>query len=244
MVRFAVSAPKRSEGGPIGMSNRKPEKERQELRSKVLHAAAELFLERGYSQSSTREIAAKAGVNVSAMNRAFGSKENILCELVKYVLEGQFRAAEKFLAGKTEDKILFYAAETTLQLYMAESCEQIRELYTTAYSMPATYDYICHAITEKLQVFFGELLPGLRARDFYELEIASGSIIRGYIMIKCDMYFPIEQKVRRFLETSLRIYRVPEEKILEAIEFVSRFDYPMIAQTTISNMLSYLEGNV
>ena len=190
-----------------------------ELRRKTLFAAAKLFLEKGYSNSSTREIAQAAGVNVSAMNRAFGTKENILAELVQYVLEGQFSATAKLLQGITEDKILFYAAETTLQLHMEESCEQVRDL----------------------EMVFKESLPHLETKDFYELEIASGGIMRGFMTIPCDMYFTMDRKVARFLETTFLVYRVPDEKIAEAVESVSRFDFGAMAQNVISRMLAGLE---
>lgn len=212
-----------------------------ELRRKTLFAAAKLFLEKGYSNSSTREIAQAAGVNVSAMNRAFGTKENILAELVQYVLEGQFSATAKLLQGITEDKILFYAAETTLQLHMEESCEQVRDLYSAAYSMPRSSEIIQHTITGKLEQIFREQLPHLETKDFYELEIASGGIMRGFMTIPCDMYFTMDRKVARFLETTFLVYRVPDEKIAEAVEFVSRFDFGAMAQNVISRMLAGLE---
>ena len=224
------------------MANYMPEAERAALRSRVLLSAARLFLLNGYSQTSTREIASQANVNVSAMNRAFGSKENILCALVHYVLERQFSATAKLVAGKTDDPVLFYAAETALQLYMAESGEHIRDLYAAAYTMPGTVSQIYHAIAEKTPMIFGKYLPGYEGKDFYELEIASGSVIRGYMLQPCDMYFPVEQKVRRFLETSLRIYRVPEEKIREAVAFVERFDYRTMAGNVVDQMLSGLEN--
>ena len=37
------------------------------------------------------------------------------------------------------------------------------------------------------------------------------------------------------------VYRVPDAKINEAIQFVSQFDYPKIAQETIKQILMYLE---
>ena len=224
------------------MANYKAEKERAELHSKVLYAAVKLFLEKGYSQSSVREIARTAAVNVSTMTREFGSKENILRELVTYVLEGQFETTAKLLSGVTEDKILFYAAETTLQLYMAESSEYIRALYSAAYSLPHTSDVIQHTITAKLETIFKEHLPQLETKDFYELEIASGGIMRSFMARPCDMYFTMDRKVARFLETTFLLYRVPDEKIREAVEFVGQFDYPAIAQTAIHSMLSYLDG--
>ncbi len=212
-----------------------------EIKSKSLHAAAKLFLSKGYTNSTMREIAQEAGVSLSAMVRACGAKEDIVCDLVAYVLEGQFTATEKLLAGITDDKILFYAAETTLQLYMAESSEHMREMYSVSYSLSKSATVIYREITKKLEKIFGEHLPRLETRDFYEYEIASAGIMRNFMTVPCDMYFTMERKVARFLETTFLVYRVPDEKIKEAIEFVSRFDYPAIAEKIISHMLEYLE---
>ena len=224
------------------MSNYLPEAERAAIRPKVLHAAARMFLEEGYAHSTTREIARRAGVNVSNMNRYFGVKENILCELVDYVLEGQMRTAKAILGEKTQDPILFYAAETTLQLYMAEHSEAVRELYSVAYSMPHSAERIHRAVTDLLvSKVFQPFYPEYTREDFYELEIASGGIIRGFMVEPCTEEFTMEHKVQRYLETSLRIYRVPEEKIQEAIEFVKQFDYSAIAGQTIQGMLDHLE---
>ena len=214
----------------------------EDIKRKSLHAAAKLFLSRGYANSTVREIAQEAGVSLSAMVRACGTKEDIVCDLVAYVLEGQFKAAEAMLAGITDDKILFYAAETTLQLYMAESSGHIREMYSVSYSLPKSAAIIYREITKKLEIIFGEHLPQLKTKDFYEYEIASAGIMRNFITVPCDMYFTMEHKVARFLETTFLVYRIPEEKIKEAIKFVSRFDYPAIAKNVISQMLEYLEN--
>lgn len=226
------------------MANIKSEQERLRFKLNVLNAAAKLFLQKGYSNSTTREIAQTAGVNVTTMNKAFGSKENILCQLVAYVLEGQFESATKLISGVTEDKLLFYATETTLQLYMAESDANIRNLYAAAYSLPKSAEIIQQEITGKLQYIFKEYLPDLTRQDFYELEVVSGGIMRSCMANPCDGCFTIERKVRLFIESAFRVYRVPEEKILEAIAFVQQFDYPTIAQNTINSMLKYLEDNM
>lgn len=216
--------------------------EMEAIRKNALNVAAKLFLEKGYTESTVKEIAGGANISVGALSRMFGTKESILCELVKYVLENQFKTATEMVKGKTEDKILFYAAETTLQLYIVESSEQIRELYTVAYSLPKTTEIIQNTITGKLEDVFKEHLPNLETKDFYMLEIASGGIMRGFMTIPCNMWFTMEQKIKSFLETTFLVYRVPDEKIKEAIEFVSQFDYPRIAKELIETMLAYLEG--
>ena len=225
------------------MANFTPQKDYSPLKTSVLHAAAKLFLEKGYSNTTTREIASLADVNVTTMNRYFGSKENILAALVEYVLAGQFTAAREMVAGKTEDEILFYAAETTLQLYMSESSEHIRDLYSAAYSLPNTSAIIQQTITGELQKIFSEHLPELDTMDFYMLEIASGGIMRGFMTVPCNMFFTMEMKVESFLRCTFKLYDVPEEKIQEAIEFVGQFDYPTMAKHTIEGMLTRLEKN-
>lgn len=222
--------------------NYKTEEGRKLFRSKVLFAAANLFLEKGYTQTSIRNISDRSEVNISSLNQHFGSKENILCELVEYVLKEQFTATDELLEGVTEDKIFYYAAETTLQLHMAESGEHIRDLYSAAYSMPKSSAIIQQMITEKLQLFFGELHPDLDAKDFYKLEIASGGIMRGFMTIPCDMWFTMDQKVVSFIETTFRVFCVPDEKIRETIEFVSRFDFAQIAQQTIDAILAKMKS--
>lgn len=211
------------------------------MRKQVLFVSAKIFLEKGYSATTLKEIAKTADINIGSLMNLFKSKEDILADLVKYVLEGQFTATANLLKGKTDDKILFYAVETTLQLHMAESGENVRDLYGAAYSMPKTTDIIQHTITHKLEEIFKPSLPHLETKDFFELEIASGGIMRGFMTIPCDMYFTMDRKVRRFLETTFKLYDVPQEKILQAIEFVSGFDFEAIAKQTIEDMLAFLD---
>ena len=91
---------------------------------------------------------------------------------------------------------------------------------------------------------FKDHLPHLEEKDFYELEIASAGIMRGYLTVPCDMYFTMDRKVRKFLETTFKIYDVPKEKIEEAIEFVSRFNFNEIASAVINNLFKYLEKRI
>lgn len=215
--------------------------EKEKIKERVLYAAAELFIERGYTETSFRLLAQKAEIDLNSITRTFGCKENILCALVTYVLEEQFRTAAKKLEGITDDPILFYAAETTMQLYMAESRESVRELYLTAYSMRRTMDIIQQMITEKLVQIFKDHLPTLTTKDFYELEIATGGIMRGFMARPCDMYFTMDRKICRFLETTFRVFQVPDEKIQEAIEFVQQFDFEHTVNGIIDRMLGYLK---
>lgn len=209
-------------------------------RDKVLYAAATLFWEKGYEKTAIVDIAARAGVNRGSVLFAIKSKENLLRTLVSYVLESTFSSSAS-LVGETGDPVLSYTVETALQLYMAESREEVRELAAVAYTLPSTSELIFRKTAKRLMELFKPCNPDWEERDFYEREIASGSIMRGYMAKPCDLYFTMERKMRVFLETTLAIYHVPEEKAGEAMEFLAGFDFEEIAARAIEMMLDVLK---
>ncbi|MBO5682799.1 MAG: hypothetical protein J6S10_02370, partial [Clostridia bacterium] len=99
-------------------------------------------------------------------------------------------------------------------------------------------------ITMKLAEFFRERYPDFDAGDFYEKELAAAGIMRNYLTRPSDMFFPMERKVRAFLENTLLLYEVDKNTRRETIEFVSRFDWKKIAEDAIDNMLAYLESKI
>ena len=216
----------------------------EQVKSKVLHAAAKLFLEKGYTEARMREISTLAGVSYGSMMFIFRSKEDILSELVGFVLDGQFESTKKLLQGKTDDKILFYAAETTLQLYMAESSEHMRELYSLSYSQTASLNVIYEKITLVLADIFKDQYPDYTQGEFYEKELASAGVMRNYMTRPCGIYFTMDRKVRAFIENTFLLYEIPRKRIDEAIKFVEGFDWKTIADGVIKNMLTYLESKI
>ena len=63
-------------------------------RGSLVAAAADLFLERGFALSGIREIASRAGCNISMIKYCFGSKEGLLREIVQPGAESQWSSLE------------------------------------------------------------------------------------------------------------------------------------------------------
>lgn len=225
-------------------ASKKTEQSSDLQRRKVLSTAATMFVTQGYTATTLRQLAKEADINIGSLMHQFENKENILCALVQVARDGQSRIIETLLKGKTDDKIFYWTAENVLQLYIAEANEPLRDLHITAYSLPKTTEIIRRNITEKTSKCFQIYNPAYHTKDFYEMEIAAGSIIRGFMAVPCDMYFTMESKVTRYLEAIFRIYRVPEEKAAEAITFVSQFDFTQITQDAIQTLRDTMAAGV
>ena len=202
------------------------------LRNKILKAATFLFLEQGYDKTTTTQIAKAAGMSQASFFAAFESKEAILLELTKIMFSSQFVAAAAMMP--TDDPLLLYALETGLQLHITELSEPLRELYVATYSLPSTSEYVYQNTTEKLIKIFAPYLPEAQGNDFYELEIASASITRGFMARPCDLYFTMERKLRRYLSCCFRIYKVPQEVYAPVIEAALRRDLKSDAEKIIA----------
>ena len=201
-------------------------------RNKMLKAATFLFLEQGYDKTTTTQIAKAAGMSQASFFAAFESKEAILLELTKIMFSSQFVAAATMMP--TDDPLLLYALETGLQLHITELSEPLRELYVATYSLPSTSEYVYQNTTEKLIKIFAPYLPEAQEKDFYELEIASASITRGFMARPCDLYFTMERKLRRYLSCCFRIYKVPQEVYAPVIEAALRRDLKSDAEKIIA----------
>lgn len=203
-------------------------------KNKMLHTAIKLFLENGYEKTTTASIAKAAGMAPSSFFAAFENKEELLLILVKTMFMNQFSSAEKLMKA---EPIVLYGVETAIQLYIAELSEPLRELYVTAYSLPSTSEYIYESMTQKLQYIFGKYIPEARAKDFYEIDMASAGITRAYMAKKCSLYFNIEDKIRRYLRCCYTLHQVPQEQQDKVISEIMQMDLRSVARSIIDGMV-------
>lgn len=224
------------------MTKTMAEQHRENLKRKILNVAAKNFLRYGYTDTTIKRITTECGISTGSFNNLYHTKEDVLCELVQFVLGQQFSIANKLVEGKTDDKLLFYAMETTLQLHIVEMDENLRNVYLAAYSLPKPSAMIQKIITNKWEDVFKGYHPEYETKDFFILEIATGGIMRGFMTIPCDMWFTMEQKVESFLKCTFKMYEIPEDKIRQTIAFVKQYDFNAIARQTLDGIFKYLDS--
>ena len=212
--------------------------EHNELRTRLRAVGMELFRRDGL-RFTMQQAAAMMHISKKTIYAVYPSKEALLLELVKRMFGGQFDLAEQH-SGE-DDPVFLYAAETALQIHIAELTEPLRELYVMAYSLPSIAAYLYKSTTKRLQVIFGPYLPEAQPKDFYEMEIASASIMRGFMSVPCDVYFTMEAKISRFLDCSLKLYDVPKEKRAAITAAVLQMDLHTMALGIIQKTVQQAE---
>ena len=110
-----------------------------------------------------------------------------------------------------------------------------------AYSLPETSEYIHRQTAAELLAIFGPNFPGCGPQDFYELEIGTAGLMRGYMAEKCGLYFPLERKLERFLTAAMRVYRVPEPDQQAVLSYIAGLDVKALASGVMQRLFSLLE---
>jgi len=222
------------------LANFRSEAETKELHRTSHTATTALFIQKGYERTKITDIAKLSGVPKSKILYVMNSKEEILGLLVTRFLDGVTSASDAVSKKLTDDQVLILIANEVLQLYMAEMNEDMRNLYLSGYSMPKTSEEVLKRRTDVMYDSFSETFKKLTWNDFYETEIASMGIMRAYMTVPCGMYFTIEAKAKRLVTMLLRIYKVEDEKITEAISFIEKIDFATVAKEAVQSVFDEL----
>lgn len=206
---------------------------------RILSVCVKLFIEKGFKKTTNAEILELADVTSSTFYNIFKTKDGVLLELTEFMFENQFSISEK-LVGEGASPVMVYAAETALQLTLTELNENLREIYVEAYSQPHIAEYIYQNTTNELYKIFNSYMPNCSLSDFYELEIGSAGIMRGYMSRPCDKYFTIEKKLERFIRMSLSAYNVPKEEQDKAVAYVLESDIISTANAVMKMLFEAL----
>ena len=185
------------------------------------------------------QIFKEAQVSSGSFQNLFRSKDGVLLELVNFMFENQFGMARS-VAGAELPPVYVYAAETALQITLTELNENLREIYLEAYTQEHLLDYIQRATAKELHRIFGSYQTELTKQDFYELELGTAGLMRGYMANPCTADFPLERKLNKFVTLALRGYKVPEKELQQVLSFLAGLDIRGIAQKVMEELFRQL----
>ena len=208
-------------------------------KKRILKACVKLFLENGYRRTTMNLILSEAKVSSSSFQNLFCCKEGVLLELENFMFKNQFKAAGK-VTGDELPPVYVYAVETALQLTLTELNDNLRQIYLEVYTQARPLARIQAATARELHQIFGPYQPELTEQDFYELELGTAGLMRGYMANPCTAEFPLERKLEKFLTLALRGYKVPEEELQKVLAFLRGLDIRGIAQRVMEELFRQL----
>jgi AcrR family transcriptional regulator len=128
-------------------------------RERILQAAAKLFAEKGYARATTRAIAEAAKVNEVTIFRHFGSKNNLLSELIqtRSALPNLSDVIENQLSGDYRQDLTLFARIFLKALLQRK--DALRLMLCEANELPEIRDVVAQ-IPKQLRQITTEYLQG------------------------------------------------------------------------------------
>lgn len=162
-------------------------KRNPQTRERLLDAAEQLFLERGFQGTSTRDITEAAGANLAAVNYYFRSKQDLMVavaeRVVAPILDAQASRLEELQARSTPATVAELAAAYVTP--MVEQRERrggqqiARFIGQSMYEDFEAVRKVVHPVEDRFRTELARALPDLPAD---ELELRFRAMIGIFIM--------------------------------------------------------------
>lgn len=140
--------------------NRRPQ-DREEKRGEIVDAAAGLFTEAGYDNTSMAKVAASAGVTANTIYWYFKDKDALLIGVLDHILSESLAAASLHADEPWVDQVL----------WAVEQLEQYNRLVTDVHARASTSPPI-----EAWHTNFHDLMDAIMAKGFRGVGVAEADL--------------------------------------------------------------------
>jgi len=173
----------------------------------ILDAAGEVFAEKGFKQTTVREICAKANVNLAAINYHFGDKERLYIEAVKAarnLLEAEVPLPKDVDLADPEDALHTFIQTLAMRM-LSRNVESWRhELLVREFMQPSR---ACEEIMQESIVPFMDRLHAI-LRRLLPPDVPDHTVRQlGFSIISQCAYYRLQDRVVSML--------TPEEELAE-----------------------------
>ncbi|WP_073590310.1 TetR/AcrR family transcriptional regulator [Anaerocolumna xylanovorans] len=185
----------------------------EEVKSKILLAAKELFARQGYKKTTIRQIVEETGVLTGSIYHFFKNKEDIFQALVLEL----FNRCEKLVNERFDEKespALRYAVMCAIELRAVRMNKLVCESYYEAYSSNAILEQLTMCASQRSYELFRKYNPNFTMEDYYIRTLMIKGAMRSCIVSCClERDITYEQMLNTFLEISLSTFNVNQIEI-------------------------------
>lgn len=198
--------------------------ETRELRRRILDVAAELFIERGYSATATREIARVVGIRQATLYYHFPSKALLLSNLLQHSLLETLQCAQRLAAAEGTALSRLCA----LVVFDAQVLLRFRHNIGVLYSLPEVRAKAIDELAEfeaasaSLNSIYEQLVAGAEGElgNTDRTTSMATAVINGIVETATTMHHEHHEDSRivaLLAEACLRFLRVPEPEIVRTL---------------------------
>jgi len=210
-----------------------------ETKNAIIRVAIEMFLERGFTNTSVRAIAAELGISTGNITFYFPSKEHLLMVLVEMLCDSQWSMLEQ-QADEEETALIAFCMET---MTVAAACEQneiARDLFLSVFQSELCRNLLRENHVARAERIFSEYCGDWTHQQFRIAEILVMGIQHA-VIIPTDVEIPLSERIAGALNQILSIYGVPENNRAEKIRRILALDYNDIRQRVREGSLRYVD---
>lgn len=204
----------------------------------IIRAATETFLEKGYTATSVRSIAADLDMNAGLLMYHFPTKEHLLAELVEMLCNFQWQLL-KTVVDEGNSSLMAVCLELATIAAACEQDEVIKDFYTSTYSNALTLAIIRKNDVQRAKIVFDEYCSGWSDEQFAEAEILVSGTEYATIMTAGDPV-PLDVRIAGALNNIMAIYGIPSEIRKMKIDKIMALDYHNIGKRVLGEFKKYV----
>ena len=210
-----------------------------ETKNALIRVAIEMFLERGFTNTSARAIAAELGISTGNITFYFPSKEHLLMVLVEMLCDSQWSMLEQ-QADEEETALMAFCMETMTVAVACEQNEIARDLFLSVFQSELCRNLLRENHVARAKRIFSEYCGDWTHQQFRIAEILVMGIQHA-VIIPTDVEIPLSERIAGALNQILSIYGVPENNRAEKIRRILALDYNDIRQRVREGSLRYVD---
>ncbi len=205
----------------------------------IVQVAIRMFMERGYSNTSARAIAAELGISTGNLTFHFPTKDHLLAILVEMLCDFQWQMMKKAV-DEGNSSLMAACLELVAMAAICEENEITKDFYISAYTSPITLEIIRRNDAIRAKQVFGEYCGGWTEEQFAEAETLVSGIEYATLMTTPDAA-ALDVRIVGALRQIMSLYRVPEEIREMKIKKVLALDYSSIGRRILREFMEYID---
>jgi len=185
---------------------------------RVIDVSRNLFLEKGYSKTTIKEIIKEAEITTGSLYHFFKDKEDILLHISQDVFDLAAALSDE-IVGENAKPWLRFSMEIGIQFYLILDHQEIAELYLVAHESLDIARLIAKNAQDRNKMLFQTYYPDFTPEEYYVMSLSIKGIIHSFIQEVVYNKEPAKPAlIFRVIEMALRIFQIPHAEIEKTIQ--------------------------